>query len=38
VMETAGERDESPCTQARLTPRPRPGGYLLEVQLPSDQV
>ena len=36
VMHAAGERDESPYTQARLTPRPRPGGHLLEVQLPGD--
>ena len=36
VMAAAGERDESPYTQARLTPRPGPGGYLLEVQLPGD--
>jgi hypothetical protein len=35
VMDAAGERDESPNTQARLTPRPRPAGYLLEVQLPA---
>jgi hypothetical protein len=37
VMVAAGERDESPCAQARLTPRPSPGGYLLEVQLPGDR-
>lgn len=34
VMEAAGDRDESPYTQARLTPRPTPGSYLLEVELP----
>jgi hypothetical protein len=37
VMNAAGDRDESPYTQARLTPRPGPGGYLLEVQLPGDR-
>jgi hypothetical protein len=35
VMDAARERDELPYTQARLTPRPRPAGYLLEVQLPG---
>jgi hypothetical protein len=35
VMEAAGERDESPSTQARLTPRPTPGRYLVEVALPG---
>jgi hypothetical protein len=35
VMDAAGERDETPNTQARLTPRPPPGTYLLEVQLPK---
>ena len=37
VMQAAGERDESPYMQARLTPRPGSGGYLLEVQLPGDR-
>jgi len=37
VMQAAGERDESPSMQARLTPRPRPAGYLLELQLPGDR-
>jgi hypothetical protein len=35
TMDAVGERDESPYTQARLTPRPGPGKYLLEVQLPA---
>ena len=35
TMDAAGERDESPYTQARLTPRPGAGKYLLEVQLPA---
>ena len=34
MMKAAGDRDESPYTQARLTPRPRPRSYLLEVELP----
>jgi len=36
VMKAAGERDESPYTQARLAPRPRPGRYLVELRLPGD--
>jgi len=35
VMKAAGERDESPYTRARLTPRPSPAGYLLEVPMPG---
>jgi hypothetical protein len=34
VMDAAAERDELPYATARLTPRPTPVGYLLELQLP----
>jgi hypothetical protein len=35
VMKAASNRDESPFTRARLTPRPTRESYLLEVQLPG---
>jgi hypothetical protein len=34
LVALAVQRDELPCVRARLTPRPRTGGYLLEVGLP----
>jgi hypothetical protein len=34
TLTAAAQRDEAPCTKARLTPRPSPHTYLLEVQLP----
>lgn len=34
VMAAAAERDELPYAPARLTPRPSPAGYLVELQLP----
>src|SRR5690348_1786034 len=34
AVRAAAERDESPCVDARLTPRTGRGKYLLEVQLP----
>ena len=35
MMQAASDRDESPYTQARLTPRSTHEHYLLEVQLPG---